>query len=812
MYLVNSYASSYSKNFKNLYRVFGISKLKILPGHHSLSVIECVVALKMADRPTPHSIAVCALIALHSDPSSPLHDMEFNPHEQNGLITFLEESVFGNRSSTNAGLTPWLRQVRRRVSEEVSELVIDTLTMACESVDALVDLMESLRVAIKEGLIDALSAHGVFLRQTCLGFEELSFESVTLLWQDLKDRISQVDLLEEESKEEDTAKATWPLSTDQMERLLRQDCLNLEDGTASAEKSFESIELEIRKILEKEPELPVAYFLRYLNCLRHGERVGALDALHQYFDHAMVQHTSPKDILQFSAILLAITHSSFGDQGLALMATEEAVRVAQQSKDAACVAFALGWLFENNGHGTAERRELLKRCVTRASQGRLRPLIAGGNLALAKHHVEEDRRTPAAAWASLMKVTAEQAADNLPNLDRPTYLSQLPKESMEGMARQRLVSAGIWDAFGLPALSGLSSVVALNCPEDLSSQDISMAIQNLSRLAMYGSPSSVLSTAKFDLRPVTNANDCIYARAIAMSMQLRERFGLSGGSFDDQCLHDIALVLHEWAVNRGELDDARALGVVLESYLHPGLDNYDQFMVDIYMQKCLLLSREGRWEKAREVATRLVKQCETKGLKNSHARILVQMAIIQLESNPKEFMSALPPLLEALSICERCEMHGLHAASLSILARVFLRLHNPKRSLAILKAIIPTLLQREHIWFQAEAFLTQAKCNLQLVCSGKPTTSKRVMQAALTALEKCEVLFTRCQDFYRLREVSYLQARVSSQLGKVSERESASKRFTDICGHLGCRKIAPTTILDALNDPFELYKLVQRTV
>lgn len=777
----------------------------------------------MAERPTPYSIAVCALIALRSDPSSSLHDIELNSQEDS-LSSFL--AVFGN--APNADLVPWLKQMRQQVPE-VCHLLMDTLTMACESVDSLVDLMESLRVAISEGLVDAVSAHGVFLRQICLGFEELSFESVTLLWQHLKDQLGQLRI-ENNNYYYKPLNSSWPLSTEQMERMLRQDCLNLEHGTTddtnhtnishpnkNHNRSFESVELEIRSILEKDPELPAAYFLRFLNCLKHGERVGALDALHQYFDHAMVQHTSPKDILQFSAILLAVTHSSFGDKGLALMATEEAVRVAQQSKDAACVAFALGWLFENNGHGTAERRELLKRCATRAGQGRLRPLVAGSNLALAKHYLEEDRRTPAAAWNSLFEVNSEPTTDpNLPNVDRPTYMPPLPKEAMESLARQQLVAAGIWDAFGMPALSGLSSIVALNGHNDLSSEDVLTAIQNVSRLALYGTPSNLLSGGKLDLESPSEGHDCVYAKAISTLMQLRQHFSPSNSNFDDSFLHNTALLLHEWAVNRGDLDDAKALEIVLDSYLHPGLANFDQLRVDIGMQKCLLLCREQNWEKARELGSCMLEICQVKMLKSHRARLLIQLAILQLESNPKEFISAVPPLLEALSLCESCEMHGLHAAALSVLSKVFLRLLNPKRSLSLLRATIPTLQTREHVWFQADAFLTEAKCHLQLANTSKASMSKKRFQAAITGLGKSQELFVRCQDFLRLREVLYLQARVFSLLGKVNEREAVSKRFTDICEYLRSRSCAKTScassILDALVDPSKLNRLVERAM
>ena len=421
----------------------------------------------MSERPTPYSIAVCALIALHSDPSSPLHDLELNLEQQEELTRFLEENSCGQ--TPNADLSSLLQQVRQRLGDGIAALLEDTLEMAAESIDSLIDLMDSLRVAITEGLVDAVSSHGVFLRMVCLGFEQLSFESGALLWQDLRFKLQHLEeMTEEKENGSKMMTSSWPLSTAQMESILRQNCIDLQHGRKKDQDlSFESIELKIRSMIDKDPELSAAYFLRFLNCLNHGERVGAIDALHQYFDQASVQHSSPKDILRFSAILLAVTHNAFGDTDLSLMATEEAVRVAQQSKDkdAACVAFALGWLFENNGHGTAERRELLKRCATRALQGQLRPLVAGANLTLSKNYVEEDRKGPSEAWTSLMEVASEQPADNLSNLDRPTHMTQVPKEAMESIAQQSLVSAGIWNSFNLSTLSGLSSIVALNYQE-----------------------------------------------------------------------------------------------------------------------------------------------------------------------------------------------------------------------------------------------------------------------------------------------------------------------------------------------------------
>ncbi|OEU16758.1 hypothetical protein FRACYDRAFT_136399, partial [Fragilariopsis cylindrus CCMP1102] len=716
----------------------------------------------MSQRPNPHNIGVCALIAIYSDPNSLLHDLEHDDVDgssivlsENVVATFLEES--NDDTNYDNSLALWMIKVKRHLGIQATELLVDTLHMASESVDSLMDLFESLKGAILEGLVDATSLHGLYLRQYCLGFDELSFESVILLWQALKERVSsiQISTLDENTTTTTTVnnnndrsnngnasnKSTvwaWPLSTDQLQSILQ-------------------MEVYIRNMLKNNPELPAAHFLRYLNCLRHGERVGALDALHEYFDHSMVQHTnsrsaasidnssnnnnnnnnntngsasasssasSSKDILQFSAILLAMTHSSFGDSNLALLATEEAVRVAQQSKDAACVAFALGWLYEHHGHGTAERRELLRRCASRASQGQLRPLVAGAQLTLAKHALQGDdpsgSNSSTYGERSSAYSTGEEGdvTDHSGTLDRPTHLSQDPKEVLESMALQRLVSAGIWDSLGMPAMSEWASKTTLNQQEELSYADILAAIQNISRCALYGSPPTIRTMnagrqGKYDTESAASSRPCSYAKAVSAMLQLRTELGLDGNELEEPILHNLALIFHEWAVNRGDLDDAIALQMMLDSYLHPGLYNRDQLNADIRMQKYLYFCRTQNWEKAKETGTSLVAYCQSKGLLNNQARILIQMGITELESDRKQCTTALSPLLEALAMCEKWEMHGLHAAAMSILAQVFYRLQNPKRAIAILEATLPTLLQRGHIWFQAQAYLTLCKSHLK---------------------------------------------------------------------------------------------------
>lgn len=148
----------------------------------------------------------------------------------------------------DASLARWMAQVQRRLGDAVTELMVDTLTMASESVDALVDLFESLHGAIHEGLVDMTSVHGVYLRQHCLGFDELSFELTCLLWQALKERLRCLrgDLEREGPDLENvghrcdptndaaTSSWAWPHSAAQLQDVLRQECVDFEADTTTA--------------------------------------------------------------------------------------------------------------------------------------------------------------------------------------------------------------------------------------------------------------------------------------------------------------------------------------------------------------------------------------------------------------------------------------------------------------------------------------------------------------------------------------------------------------------------------------------------
>ena len=748
----------------------------------------------MADRPTPLSIAVCALIALHADPSSALNQLEHDEIQEKQLISILHEAILTG-APKRQNITTFAHELQQAASPQTATLFQECLKRLSISVDAMVDFFSSLQSAVSDGTIDGASAQGVFVRSTSLGFDTLSFEGITRLWESLKLQVQEMTstpaLVEEEKtrKDEITMDELWPLSPLQMEAILRQECTRLEETN----HSFEETECEIRRVMACDPELPAAHFLRFLNNLKHGERVGALNALHQYFDYAMIKarkdattHDKKKvhDVAQYASILLAALHHAFGDESLSLKATEEAVRVSQESRDPASVAYALGWLYCNEMKLNA--KDLLERCASRASEGHLRPLVAGANSALARHLLGTETSSAASAWTSLANATTDPPPSSTTiSLDRPTHTADVTSsdEAMELLSRQILVGAGIWQAFGLNVLSGLSSVVNLNVHDKhLSPHETALAVRNLARVSLYG---SVPETFQLGENDFSTALSCRYATALRILMNLHK------SQKQSDIIYSAALVLHEWAVRRGDLEHAEFLTDVLHSYLHPRMPNYKAAYVETMLQYVLLLSRQEQWEKAKEVAKKLCATCKEEGcgLRVQHATLLIQLALIQLDSSSQNFIGALPPLFECLTMCETCAMDSVHATALSILAQVHLRMENTKQAIAVLKATLPSLLQHSHVWFVGEAYLTLAKCQLQQAKKGhaKGATKKvaRMLQSAVDYLNKSADSFRECDDAARLREVYYLQARTYDSLPDMKEeRNKASTRFVKVSRHL----------------------------
>jgi len=261
---------------------------------------------------------------------------------------------------------------------------------------------------------------GVYVRKHVLGFDMLSFESVARLWEECRHWVDDgwdwvlVEAQRQEQKEkvDDAARSSaaalagpsttsWPPTASQLSSHLHS--LSVDDSAAvAAPPIFESTIEHLASISQHDPTLPKLHYAKFLACLRSGERMGAVESLHRYFDYAVIagrkeavgrlldfgdaggsggldvtggtgandrrgganaqqQHQRQggaddggnggggdgdplKPLSRYAPLLLAMLHHSHGQYDLARKSAEEAVRVGQQCSDGRAVTLALGWL------------------------------------------------------------------------------------------------------------------------------------------------------------------------------------------------------------------------------------------------------------------------------------------------------------------------------------------------------------------------------------------------------------------------------------------------------------------------------------
>ncbi|CAK9272339.1 unnamed protein product [Sphagnum jensenii] len=172
------------------------------------------------------------------------------------------------------------------------------------------------------------------------------------------------------------------------------------------------------------PDMPRTHYLRYLNCLHHGDYLTAMDNLHRYFDFSAGKGgmssagaSSDASVGRFQAGLLSLgsMHAHFGHVNQAMQALNEAVRIAQQNNDDSCLVHALAALchllsevgavadsspknsYFGNQPSLGMQQQLLlllRRCLQRALELKLPHLVAFSRLALAKFDLQHVRKSP----------------------------------------------------------------------------------------------------------------------------------------------------------------------------------------------------------------------------------------------------------------------------------------------------------------------------------------------------------------------------------------------------------------------------------
>ena len=199
---------------------------------------------------------------------------------------------------------------------------------------------------------------------------------------------------------------------------------------------------------------------------------------------------------------------------------------------------------------------------------------------------------------------------------------------------------------------------------------------------------------------------------------------------------------------RGEYHNAHAITYILQSY--PRLHNRTNQSVEVQIQsiQCLALNYiySQSWDKAISLTKKLCTLSTEAGLHPYHAKFLLQLASIYVQSAPKNALVSLPIVLQCIKLCQQYAMDSLHAYALFILAKVHLLSNNVKKALILLKGCICAILQHSSIEIQGDLYLTLCKCYMTNVSLSD--TKKKIVKsytAALNHIQKAIQLFQKIQ-------------------------------------------------------------------
>ncbi len=866
--------------------------------------------------------------------------------------------------------------------QNASEILYKDLCQTFSSIDSLLDLFAAFRATVARGVIDGDSAHGVYVRKRCLGFDQLGFDAVGRFWEACCDyiqleeypsngevagvdnseaasfgvservkRLGSIDSCPSDemrlgSDEKDyndgndsfasaldmdttndghdhdggigdanaftyknrnakatTSQSSWPLAPKQISRSLLQKCHDIDSQKDPI--PHHKLESLLYNILQENPELTLAHYLRFLNCAQYGERVGALEHFHRYFDYAMIQERKERlampvlpestngntnanapggnsananqsnasgngndsgqsnskqgNVVQYVTIVLASLFHKLGNNEMANMATLEAIKVAQQSGDEACLAYALGWLHatsSSDGDGgnvndldvmDRNQGDLLDRASVRGRQYNLHSLVAGTSL----HRAGRSGNQLLQAWENVASATAS-TAQAMNAIGNNTYLHDVPTRVVGGagmdrgvfqiVAQQHMVGAGLWQSVGRHNYAHATNQLAMHCYDDqMAIERLAGIVSEVASSVLYGSESDKLlfsatvdaseavarplcstldrlrslSGKKKKQRTMKIVNVNLYERALE---KIRSAKRQNPFAFGVNCYQSSAQIILESSIRKAQVHSAQCYELFLHNHALATGKEDRKLLVQAWGLSCMLLCQKGDWDAAKDmISNTIIPFCQKHGMNFFHCHFLLQLVMIHFETCPENPTCAIPILLECLALSEEYSIDPIHSSALSMMARMQLELDNVERAKSIMKAAMPVILQHCHVYFHGQAWLTLAKCTLSdLKDQEAPKTSsfdvsqcESLFKRALVELKHATDAFEKLQDVIQLREVYYLTAHVCNSLGECSmndkfrsismrNRDASAQKFLD-CNRKIVSSVGPSWH-DALAD------------
>lgn len=685
----------------------------------------------------------------------------------------------------------WCELVQCLKEAEAEGMVLileEELIRLTESPDEILDFFQyfetltgrgCLSSAVPSSTLDGESQFGMYVRASVLQFNSLPFASVSSLYDSLVsyfdddgDMGGQHDDLEGEGSPNGySCIAPKP----QLRRFLHAHAVKSE--AEIGRRSYEQTEAMLRDLhtLNSGRELPQAHFLRYLNCLHHREYEEALDSLHRYFDYLAPQEkklneqgpNKPNSIQQFAILNLAILYFGFGHCDQAVRAIQETVRIAQQNNDHTCLMHALALLCrvaqEKGAKGdTQHARELLEKCVMTQAHAAAKANKERQVFDASSDQKERESPPPAVplvdsqSWLAVAKFQIENIDQKSGCSDPKTVLDALlhgvrlnTKHALQAvMGTNWLVRASAWQLFGNLHLSRVSSEMQLRFFGDVASTaDSSLALCNLASSAQDSNTCSELL-----------------------------QFGQERWSYKTHCGFEelSAFARLDRAISRGDMTQAREIGREIFQLIPSKSENY-QIFVESGMASAKLKYCDGQVTEALKEAHTMLDLCEAKGERAWMVKLLLWISKLYQEQG--DHLSALPAVLQCLSLGKSLHFDSLQAEVTKELAKIHLSLGAPQKAVDILMKVLPQIMEHCEKHVLVDTWVVLAHCMMQLAAEEDGEGEEELIEASVHFLESAQQLSNEIQYFVQLKDICYTLARLYHHLGDHEKRNVSAMEF-----------------------------------
>lgn len=205
-------------------------------------------------------------------------------------------------------------------------------------------------------------------------------------------------------------------------------------------------------------EQPLVEYVKFIRAWRSGDQATAFDCLHRYFDYTM--HSMERTLYQYALLNLAVMQADLGSLQEAVAAIQETIKTARDNQDAACLNFALSWLYQ----------------VMKARPGQ-KPLVDKMGMIRSEREGLEYVRTKAkesGQWslctstllreAELMLLDGDSMASALEKLARASSLN-VSQHLYSNMGQQILLQSSIYGRLGLTQLAEAQMELFRGCFE-----------------------------------------------------------------------------------------------------------------------------------------------------------------------------------------------------------------------------------------------------------------------------------------------------------------------------------------------------------